>query len=559
MWQFSGSISAGVRNNLISKSYDTVGSDSRAIISLNSYLDYDNMLVEYDGKKYRLHISLGSNRTHDVGFTYDANSQVTSFVSALTTYMSSDSQYAIDTGDASTNKLGVYTTYQELLITAEEVLDGVISVTFPETRIRNNSDVFDVFMIPYHRVRLGQYNPNYETSGIYNDQEAAMAMALRIAKDLGGQIYDLQVLPYCPINQPLSRIVWLVSKYFFSYVTENYDYVWIKKTVQEGGQTVEKNVSMVYFPQSNNFTSFIQKSQTIDITDSEASSALNAKIENECVKYRLCSPNYNGIFEYSLAKNGCTNGGFNIYCTYKPFTPYIKLNPLFAGLYGSDFSDSTGLICGGDFSLGIINDQWVNYQIQNKNFQAMFDRQVQSMDVEHSIAKQEAIWQLGAGAVQGAASGAAAGGMAGGVYGAAAGAVVGGVTSLAGGIADYANLNKRLANQRGLTLDMHKYELGNVQALPKTITKSSALTANNKIWPVLEKISCTDAEKEMFKKQLEFDGESIGAVGTIADYMTSIDFSKSFVKGQLIRIEGISEDAHMLDEIFAEIKQGVYF
>lgn len=79
--------------------------------------------------------------------------------------------------------------------------------------------------------------------------------------------------------------------------------------------------------------------------------ALSMKVSNECDKYRLCSPNWSNFFDFSLAKNGGTVMSFNVDCSYKPFSPYIHINPDFKGLYGRDFNDARGLICGGEFSL----------------------------------------------------------------------------------------------------------------------------------------------------------------------------------------------------------------
>ena len=61
--------------------------------------------------------------------------------------------------------------------------------------------------------------------------------------------------------------------------------------------------------------------------------AVDIKVSDACDMYRLVSPNYNGQFEFSLAKNGSINY-FNVDYNYKPHTPYIHINPDFAGLYG---------------------------------------------------------------------------------------------------------------------------------------------------------------------------------------------------------------------------------
>jgi hypothetical protein len=85
--------------------------------------------------------------------------------------------------------------------------------------------------------------------------------------------------------------------------------------------------------------------------------ALKYKLSNELDVYRLCSPNYNGLFEWSNVKNDRTDK-FNIDCTLRPYNPYIHVTPVFktSGLYGQDFDDQRGLICQGDFSIPIIND-----------------------------------------------------------------------------------------------------------------------------------------------------------------------------------------------------------
>ena len=53
------------------------------------------------------------------------------------------------------------------------------------------------------------------------------------------------------------------------------------------------------------------------------------------------------------------------------------------GLSAGDFNDQRGLICGGDFSLPNVSDAWADYQMQNKNYQNIFDREVQSMEISN--------------------------------------------------------------------------------------------------------------------------------------------------------------------------------
>ncbi|MGC7974463.1 hypothetical protein ACP3WV_22975, partial [Salmonella enterica] len=83
-------------------------------------------------------------------------------------------------------------------------------------------------------------------------------------------------------------------------------------------------------------------------------------------------------------------------------------------LYGRDFGDSRGLILGGDFSISQINDAWKSYELNNKNYQVMFDRQIQNMEVNNSVAHTMDIVNAFTGTAQGAATGAMGGAMVGG-------------------------------------------------------------------------------------------------------------------------------------------------
>jgi len=116
---------------------------------------------------------------------------------------------------------------------------------------------------------------------------------------------------------------------------------------------------------------------------------MNLKLSNETEFIRLCSPNYNGLFEMSLAKNEGINY-VNVDYTYKPQSPYIRLQPDFKGLYGSDrFRDVRGLICGGNFSVGYIQDAWINYEIQNKNYNQIFNREILNLDRNYQIEREQ--------------------------------------------------------------------------------------------------------------------------------------------------------------------------
>jgi outer membrane lipoprotein SlyB len=370
---------------------------------------------------------------------------------------------------------------------------------------------------------------------------------MAIATQQKAFLYDIQLLPYCPIPNAIQEdgSMYVINNNEFSVVSykdENDD---------------EKYVSIAFHVSSSKFNTLIEHKVEA------AQSAIEKKINNECDKWRLTAPNYSNYFDFSIEKNNGVEY-FDVDCIYKPFTPYIHINPNFKGLYGYDDNSPRGLVLGGDFSLDQITDQWLQYQAQNKNFQATFDRQIQNMELNNSIARTQDIVGTIAGALGGAATGGISGGMmATGGKGSIWGAAIGGAASLGAGIADIA-INEQLRNEAlDYTKDMFGYQLGNIQALPNTISKVSAYNNNNKIFPVLEYYTCTNREKEALLNKIAYNGMTVMAIGKIKDYIgNSWSYndisSKGYIKGKLIRLETIEDDYHIINELSNELNKGVY-
>jgi hypothetical protein len=278
--------------------------------------------------------------------------------------------------------------------------------------------------------------------------------------------------------------------------------------------------------------------------------------------------------EFDPQKN---NGmlSFNVDYFFKPYSPYIHVSPYFDGLYGQDFNDPKGLVCSGDFSVSTVADLWEEYQIQNKNYELIFNRQIQNLDINNSIAYEQAeisaYLNAGSTALQGAASGMVAGGLLGGaigseagpygtVIGAAAGGIVGAGAGLGGSIwamrKDLELLAQSQKEARSFAQDMYTYHLGNIQALPNALTRVTSLTENNKIFPFIEFYDSTDEEKEALRNKLTYNGFTIMRIGKIVDY---IQGNLNYVQGQLIRLTGVEEDSHVVAEIAKEIEQGAYY
>ena len=441
----------------------------------------------------------------------------------------------------------------------------------------------DLFAVPYGEIDFAISNTAPVTK--YTTTKArSLAIARAIAARYSTNCYDLQLVPYCPSE--------IVRNYYATYREMGNNYVPYlgnldTKSYQIVYDSNENVVGYVLWPTASKDTfdvSEIRVNNTLtQISDllkpsinyqGVLSDALTYKISNETEVCRLASPNFSGQFEFSIAKNnGVTK--FNVDYTYKPYAPYIHVNPDFKFIYGQDWDDARGLICGGDFSLNHITSYWQTYMNNNKNYQQIFDRQIQNMDVNNSIALEKQEFQATVGTITGALGGAMGGAVAGATAGSAAGpwgALIGGVVGAVGGGVgsglasaygaekDRDWLLRQQQEARSYAIDMYGYQLGNIQAMPYSIKGSDSLTNNNKIWPIVEIYEPTLNEVELLKSKIEFNGMTIMAVGKLQDYCTSEDFDKVFIKGQLIRLESdeIQDDFHIADAIYQEINKGVY-
>ena len=414
------------------------------------------------------------------------------------------------------------------------------TITIPSqtNRTQCNDAPYDIFAIPFGEMWLGNVSPSR-----INSPEVSMKLARVIQLKADKALYDLQLLPFCPLpddlfteeisgNTKLPRILLdqLEEKEYTPCKFEN------------------ANRSMIFWLKSANFTKY----SNINIPVAET--AVEFKVENECDTYRLCSPNWNGTFEFSATKNMGVNG-FRIDCTYKPVNPYIRIAPMFNGLYGTITDDARGLICGGDFSLSQISDAWIQYQQQNSNFQQIFDRQIENMEINNSIQRTLEGWNVATGTLSGVTTGAMTGAMVGGGWGATIGGVVGGATSLGGGIADMI-LNEQLRSEAlDYTKDQFGYRLGNIRAIPQSLTKVSSFNPNNKIFPILEFYTCTEIEKEALRNKLKYNGMTVMRIGTIKEFLQD---QNSYVKGKLIRLETLYDDFHVVNKIADELNKGVF-
>lgn len=440
----------------------------------------------------------------------------------------------------SQNGLIAKTEYNLYYLEFTEMTDQIatLTTTISSTRRPTVDAPYDIICMPLKGIELGS-----DYLG-YNQENLVIGLASYIYTALGGgsstpNIYDVQLLPYCPVARIQEAMVFGLTGGGF---VEGKDFNYVKRG--------EDNFNVIFYVTTASF------SNVIGLTLSVPTNSIDFKIANECDKYRLVSPNYASAFEFSATKNDGVQY-FEVNCTYKPYNPYIHLNPNWSRLYGKDFNDGRGLVCQGDFSISSLTSAWENYQLQNKNFEQIFKREIESMELKNNISAAKDWVNMFTGTASGAVAGGASGAMmsGGNPYAALGGAIAGGVASLGGGIADLST-NQVLRNDAlDYAKDMYGYRLGNIQATPLSLTKVSSFDINNKIYPFVEYYTCTNVEKQALRNKIKYNGMTVMRIDTLNNFISN---EESYVKGKLIRIEDTIEDYHIVNELGREVNLGFF-
>lgn len=423
----------------------------------------------------------------------------------------------------------------------ENATGSVVSATIPTTRNRLVDSPYDMFAIPYSVDNSGYYTTGTLANKVNNDVGFQIAMA--ICEKFGNRIIDLQYLPYCPDER------------FYDYrgtqsvkpagLVEDIDYSSIKDT--------DNNVlSYIFYPDKSKRQFTIKSNSyycgnlrniytkiTSDPTNEFKNDSDYVKSLAICDKYRLVSPNFNGIFEFNLQKNDNNVPWFNVEFYYKPYNPFIRVAPQFQGLYGQEYNDQRGLICNGDFSLPTITNEWSNYEINNKNYRNIFDREIKSIDIAQNLSRintytrdfmnimslptyltfddKKGLLEMG--------------------------------TNI---------LTKELSfsEQKAYKFDMFEYAIGNIKAMPNSLVNQGALTNIYKMFPIVEKYSCSESERRMVLDKLKYQGYTLNLIGKLRNY-ASPQF-ETFVKSKLFRIEGAGIDDNVASQIYEEVNKGFY-
>lgn len=408
------------------------------------------------------------------------------------------------------------------------------TTTITHNRSTLEDQPYDMFCMPYSDdLYLGiDGYPAVKFS-----KAVAMGVAQQLASKIGSAaVYDIQIVPYSPVSRLLATGPNGEKMITYKQIAAT------DITTKPNEQGLSTIIGAMFWCSSSQFSFEIP--YYIDLP----SNSISTKIMSICDKYRLCSPNMASFFDFDPVKNKGVSA-IEVDCYYKPYNPYIHLNPKFGGIYGGSTGwEVRGLDLAGNFSLTQISSAWADYQLQNKNFQNVFDRQQANLTKMRGYERAE---QIVSGVVGAAGAGVQTGLMTGNV---GLGLIAGGVSTV-GGVADIFHLEGKYKEVLDYNKTMHEYSLENIQALPESLTRVDALSPNNPIIPYIEYYTSTEIEKNAIRNNLIYGGMTIGRIGSLRDFVYE---NPTFMKGQLIRIEGLQEDYHFADTISQELKLGVF-
>lgn len=439
-----------------------------------------------------------------------------------------------------------------------EVDTAQVSITIPGTAQRYHSATLPYDVIAFNTAPVAawySYTEDDTTFSGIQQMSGAMAEAISTAISVQlaeSEVYDIQLVPYYPdqnkikygggqyyVNEVGNQVIPILSD-TNALVSQAYMLETVSGSFQTTLQNKQLNVVGQYGYQlypSNNIWDF--------------------KVENECNMYRLVSPNFQGQFEFSATRNG---GGatLEVLFKYKPFTPFIQVRPQFSQLYGASYQDARGLICGGDFSLPRLSNAWQNYEASNKNFQTIFDRQVENLETNQRLDRINQVAGILTNTANAALTAAKTSG--------GAGAILGSGASLGAGIFDFAISEARRAEVIDYTKDQFAAQMDNIRAMPNSIVNVGAQTPANTIWPVLEFYTCTEAERTAFRKKLLYNGMTIGRVDTLRPLLENmkgyvengigtLEERFYYFQGRLIELN--AGDAHEVTELAHELLLGI--
>ena len=429
------------------------------------------------------------------------------------------SSHGVNNAQLSDFELYAHTTNYYVKLNPQETEIKTV-LTPSNSRIHLNDAPYDMFVIPYSDTLEYEYNGSDYTA----NKLMALNMAQAIAIASGSATYDVQIVPFCPFQDAA------VQQTKPDFTTFNAEAIKNSSNTTIG----------YYFWCSNSSMNFNISETRDELTLSHGESY---KEITDLMQYILCSPDKAVQWEFNPAMNrGITNWKVSI--DYRPFSSYIKIQPEWDYLYSLDSStyngltDSRGLIFNGAYSVTQLSSAWANYVNSNKNYQAIFDTQINTQIKQNEIQNKAAWETMFARSFS--------------------------INPFAG-LTAYGNVKDQLMTEelQGVTLasqrKLFNYQLDNIQSQPRTISKLTSINSDFRIFPFVEIYETSSEDKTFYNNMIRYNGMTIMAVGYINDYLQ--DNEETFIQATLIRYNQamkIENDYQVVEEINKELDKGVY-
>lgn len=409
------------------------------------------------------------------------------------------------------------TTIQYYLVLTEASSNITTELDAPSSRTHLDTQPYDMFML------INESNISYKvgTDNYVSNHEVNMNIAQALCQVTGAGAYDIQIVPFNPMRGTI-----LADGTLNFY---NYDVHAIKNSANTTiGHYVLCNSSDLKFTLEKNELKF---------------NPTNYKKDFNLKQYRLCSPNQETAFDFSPSMNGGINT-WEISCNYRPYASYIKVQPTWGWLYGeaqyNNKTDFRGLVYNSSLCVTQLSDAYANYVSNNKNFQQLFDNQINTLTKQQDIQLSAMEETLG--------------------FRSYTGMPLSSIMRVIGGSKDI-DMQRELNNValNKMRTDFN-YQMDNIKSMPHTIKKLTAINEDTRIFPYIEVYSCSPKEEESFDYKIQYTGMTVMTTGKINDYIQA--GIETFVQADLIRLDiSRSEETannQIAVEIAAELEKGLY-
>lgn len=279
------------------------------------------------------------------------------------------------------------------------------------------------------------------------------------------------------------------------------------------------------------------------------------EINKECDTIKIVSPSRASQYLFRPYNNDGIME-FRTKITLRPYNTIIYVRPSTKGLLMYDYDDKDCLIISEDFSLTAVTSEWTNYIYNNRNYNDVFERQIQGREFERTwerkieeAQKKSDEWTSRNISAQKAST--YTGNLP--IISSVAGAI--GTAFQDQTYLQMAQIDRQYNEatyQEGIQLsrDLFEMQLENIQSQPLVPSKISTLDAKLLPGVYLEYYSSNPSELQAINDFYKFNGNRIDAYGTFSQYLGW------FVRGKIIISQFYTQPE--LDELNRRLGMGIF-